>query len=185
MTYDVIVAGLGGMGSAAAFHLARRGARVLGLERFDIGHSLGSSHGLTRIIRLAYHEGAHYVPLLRRAYENWREAERLFGERLLFVTGSIDAGPEGSRVVQGALRSCVAHDLPHEVLDPGALARRFPGYALPAGFQAVYQPDGGFVASERAIIAHITLAQAAGAELHARERVLGWEPVGEGVRVRT
>ncbi|MBV8092235.1 MAG: N-methyl-L-tryptophan oxidase [Acetobacteraceae bacterium] len=185
MTYDVIVAGLGGMGSAAAFHLARRGARVLGLERFDIGHSLGSSHGLTRIIRLAYHEGAHYVPLLRRAYENWREAERLFGERLLFVTGSIDAGPEGSRVVQGALRSCVAHDLPHEVLDPGELARRFPGYALPAGFQAVYQPDGGFVASERAIIAHITLAQAAGAELHARERVLGWEPVGEGVRVRT
>ncbi|HST76740.1 MAG TPA: FAD-dependent oxidoreductase, partial [Acetobacteraceae bacterium] len=90
--YDVIVLGIGGMGSAAAFHLARRGQRVLGLERFDIPHRMGSSHGLTRIIRLAYYESPKYVPLLRRAYQNWREAERLFGEQLLFVTGSIDTG---------------------------------------------------------------------------------------------
>ena len=89
------------MGSAAAFHLARRGQRVLGLERFDIPHRMGSSHGLTRIIRLAYYESPKYVPLLRRAYQNWRETERLFGEQLLFVTGSIDTGPAGQRGVPG------------------------------------------------------------------------------------
>ena len=90
--YDVIVLGLGGMGSAALYHLARRGLRVLGLERFDLVHEHGSSHGLTRIIRLAYWEHPTYVSLLRRAYELWRELETLAGERLLHITGSIDAG---------------------------------------------------------------------------------------------
>ena len=81
--YDAIVLGVGGMGSAAAYHLARRGKRVLGLERYDIPHAMGSSHGLTRIIRLAYYEHPSYVPLLRRAYELWRELERGFGEQAL------------------------------------------------------------------------------------------------------
>ena len=96
MTYDVIVIGLGGMGSAAVYHLARRGRKVLGLERFDIPHDRGSSHGATRIIRLAYAEHANYVPLLRRAYQLWREIESEADERLLFITGGIDAGEEGS-----------------------------------------------------------------------------------------
>jgi sarcosine oxidase len=185
MTYDAIVLGLGGMGSATAFHLARAGARVLGLERFDIPHRMGSSHGLTRIIRLAYFESPLYVPLLRRAYENWRALERDWGEQLLFITGSIDAGRADSVIVRGALRSCGEHDLPHELLDAEAVARRFPALVLPDDMVAVLQPEGGFVASERAIVAHATLAQAAGAELHARERVLGWAPHGSGVRVRT
>lgn len=183
--YDTIVLGLGGMGSATAFHLARRGQRVLGLERYDIPHRMGSSHGLTRIIRLAYYESPHYVPLLRRAFENWREAERLYGEQLLFVTGSIDAGPEDSAVVQGSLGSCLEHGLTHEMLDGAEVAARFPAYRLPRSFRALYQPEGGFIASERAIVAHATLAQAAGADLRARERVLGWEPDGDGVRVTT
>lgn len=185
MTYDAIVLGLGGMGSAAACHLAKSGARVLGLERFDIPHRMGSSHGLTRIIRLAYYESPLYVPLLRRAYETWRATEQAFGERLLFTTGSIDAGPPGSVVVRGSIASCVEHGLAHEVLDGAEANRRFPGYALPAGHAAVFQPDGGFIASERAIVAHVTLAQAAGADIRARERVLGWEPAGGGVRVTT
>jgi len=183
--YDVIVLGIGGMGSAAAFHLARRGQRVLGLERFDIPHSMGSSHGLTRIIRLAYYESPKYVPLLHRAYENWREAERLFGEQLLFVTGSIDAGPPDSAVFQGSLASCAEHGLPHEVLDGEEVNARLPGYALPSSHRAVFQPEGGFIASERAIVAHVTLAQAHGADIRARERVLGWEPWRDGVRVTT
>jgi sarcosine oxidase len=92
-TYDVIVAGVGAMGAAACWQLARRGKRVLGLERFAVPHTRGSSHGVNRIIRLAYFEHPNYVPLLRRAYELWREAEGAWGEQLLYVTGGVDAGP--------------------------------------------------------------------------------------------
>src|SRR5213593_4659893 len=130
-SYDAIVVGVGGMGSAAVYELARRGIQVLGLERYDIPHDLGSSHGVNRIIRLAYWEHPAYVPLLRRAYELWRELEHRRGERLLVVTGSIDAGRTDSRTFAGALRSCAVHALPHEVLDAAALRRRFPGYQFP------------------------------------------------------
>src|SRR3712207_3554214 len=102
-SFDTIVVGVGGMGSAALWQLARRGQKVLGIERFDLGHGMGSSHGLNRIIRLAYFEHPSYVPLLRRAYELWREAESLAGERLLHVTGGLDAGLEDGRVVRGSL----------------------------------------------------------------------------------
>src|SRR3990170_4332892 len=94
--YDVIVIGVGGMGSATVYHLARRGKRVLGLERYDIPHAMGSSHGVTRIIRLAYYEHPSYVPLLRRSYELWRELETRAGERLLYITGGLDCGPPES-----------------------------------------------------------------------------------------
>ncbi len=111
--YDVVVVGVGGMGSAALYHLARRGKRVLGLERFDLLHEHGSSHGLTRIIRLAYFEHPDYVPLLRRAYELWRELEDEAREQLLHVTGIVEGG---ERILDGVLRSCAEHDLEHEVL---------------------------------------------------------------------
>jgi len=183
--YDTIVVGVGGMGSAALYHLARRGDRVLGLERFDIPHAMGSSHGVTRIIRLAYFEDPAYVPLLRRAYQLWRELQAEAGEQLLFITGGIDAGPAGSMVVEGSLRSCREHHLEHEVLTSAELTRRFPGYRLPADTVAVFQPDGGFLLSERAIVAHVNAAVAHGAEVHGRERVLDWEAPGDGVVVRT
>ncbi|ACZ37629.1 N-methyl-L-tryptophan oxidase [Sphaerobacter thermophilus] len=184
--YDSIVVGLGGMGSAALYHLARRGDRVLGLEQFDIPHAMGSSHGVTRIIRLAYFEHPSYVPLLRRAYELWRELETRAGEPLLIITGSIDAGPEDGTVVPGALRSCAEHDLPHEVLSAAELHRRFPGYCLPDDIQAVFQPEGGFLRSEQCIVAHVMAAAAHGAEVHGREPVTAWEALpGGAVRVRT
>jgi len=183
--YDAIVLGVGGMGSAACYHLARRGRRVLGVERFDVPHAMGSSHGVNRIIRLAYYEDPRYVPLLRRAYELWRELEAGFGERLLHITGSIDASEADGEVFRGALRACKEHDLPHEVLTSAELRRRYPGYRLPAEYPALFQPEGGFLVSERCIVAHVVAAQAAGAEIRARERVLGWEPVGDGVRVET
>src|SRR3954465_9649252 len=116
MRYDAIVLGIGGMGSATAYHLAKRGQRVLGIEQFGIPHELGSSHGLTRIIRLAYSEHPSYVPLLRRAYELWREMERAAGEPLLFITGGLDVGRADSETIAGSLRSCREHQLPHEVL---------------------------------------------------------------------
>jgi sarcosine oxidase len=117
-TFDVIVAGVGGMGAQTCLRLAERGHRVLGLERFDIPHTFGSSHAVNRIIRLAYFEHPSYVPLLRRAYDLWRDLESRAGEQLLFITGSMDIGPTGSAVVEGSLASCRKHDLPHELLDP-------------------------------------------------------------------
>ena len=183
--YDVIVLGVGGMGSATLFHLARRGLRVLGLERYDLVHEYGSSHGLTRIIRLAYWEHPTYVALLRRAYELWRELETLAGERLLYITGSVDAGPENGSIFQGALKSSELHGLAHEVMDGDQLHRRFPGYRLPPEIRCLYQPDGGFLLPERCNVAHAALAMARGAEVHCREPVLEWGAGGGRVWVRT
>jgi sarcosine oxidase len=184
--YDAIVIGLGGVGSAAAYHLARRGKRVLGLEQFDLLHELGSSHGITRIIRLAYHEDPSYVPLLRRAYELWHALETDAGERLLITTGSLEGGPEDGATFRGALEAAELHDLPHEVLDASEMRRRYPAYAgFEASTRVVFQPDGGFLLAERTILAHVNGALGAGAELRFREPVLAWEPIADGVRVVT
>jgi sarcosine oxidase len=187
MSYDVIVVGVGGMGSATAFQLARRGQRVLGLERFDIPHSMGSSHGVSRIIRLPYYEHSDYVPLLKRAFVLWREIEVLSGQELLVTTGSIDAGREDGELFGGALASARLHELPHEVLTGAEVNARYPGYNLPSTLRAIFQPQGGLLASERAIVAHVNAAMSFGAEIHARERVLGWDAHhgGEGVMVTT
>lgn len=183
--YNVIVIGVGSMGSATAYYLARRGQRVLGLERFDIPHDRGSYHGYTRIIRLAYYEHPSYVMLLRRAYELWREIQNRVGEQLLYITGSIDAGPADSWVFKGSWQSCLEHELPHEVLTSAQLTERFPGYRLPPETMALYQPQGGFLVPERCVVSYVTAAQALGAEIHGRERVLEWEPLANGVRVVT
>lgn len=184
-SFEVIVIGLGAMGSAALFHLARRGRSVLGLERFNIPHDRGSSHGVTRIIRLAYYEHPSYVPLLRRAYELWHDLERTAGMTLLYTTGSIDAGPRDSAIVEGSRRSCELHDLPHDILSSSELSARFPGYRLPDDTLAVFQPQGGFLLPELCISYHVIAAQSAGADVHARERVVGWEPTSRGVAVTT
>jgi len=173
------------MGSAALLHLARRNARVLGLEQFAIPHELGSSHGLTRIIRFAYWEDPAYVPLLRRAYELWRELERSSGEELLVTTGSVDAGAPDSRPIRGALDACKRFDLPYATFDSAALHRRFPGYRLPPSLVALFQPDGGYLLPERCITAHVNAAVQLGAALHTNERVIDWAVHGHHLRVRT
>ena len=183
--YDAIVIGAGGMGSAALYHLARRGLRPLGLERFAVPHEMGSSHGLTRIIRLAFHEGPEYVPFGRRAYELWRELEASAGERLLRVTGSVHAGAPGSAGFEDTLRACVEQDVPHSALTSAELSARFPGYGLPPDMMAVVQPDGGFLAPERCVAAHADAARSLGAEIREGERVWEWDAFAGGVRVRT
>ena len=183
---DVIVIGVGGMGSAATYHLARRGLDVLGLERFDIPHTQGSSHGITRIIRRAYYEHPSYIPLIERAYELWDELADRTGRPVIHRTGSIDAAPEGNVVFEGSLRSCEEHDIPHEIITGTELADRFPGYRLPDDYKALYQPDGGFVIPEESIIGHVEAAQEEGADIRARQRVLDWtETPDGGVRVET
>ncbi len=184
--YDVIVIGVGGMGSAALYHLAKRGMNALGIEQFEIPHNFGSSHGITRIIRLAYYEDLSYVPLLRRSYELWAELEGAFGEQLFFQTGSIDMGPEDSDVFSGSLRSCIENGFEHEVLSSKQLTARFPGYRMPPETMAVFQPQGGLLAPERCISAHAELAAAHGAVIHSGARVLGWDLLpDERVEVRT
>ena len=184
-TYDAIVIGVGGMGSAALYELAKRGQRVLGIERYGIAHDMGSSHGFTRIIRLAYYEDPSYVPLLRRAYELWRELQEVMGEQVLHITGSIDAGPPGSFTFDGSLESCKMHGIPHEVLTSAEISSRFPGYRLPSETMAVYQEDGGFLVPEKCIEGYVELARGLGAEVHTDERVLDWSATSSGVRVIT
>ena len=185
-SYDCIVLGVGAMGSSTVYDLAaKRGQKVLGLEKFDIPHAEGSSHGVNRIIRLAYYEHPSYVPLMRRAYELWEEIEKMAGEKLLYRIGSIDTAPAGHEVFEGSLESCLVHDIPHEVLNHEQINRRFPGYEIPPGHMGLLQEDGGFVLAERSIVAYVNASLAAGADIHARESVLNWETSGDGVRVYT
>jgi len=183
--YDVIVVGVGAMGSATVAELAARGQRVLGLERSGVPTETGSSGGVTRIIRLAYNEDPRYVPLVRRAYQRWHDLSDRIGERLLITTGGVDAGRPDSVMVQGALAACREHDIPFELLEAPDLRERFPGFDLPDDMVGVYQADAGFVLSERAIAAYAMTAIDDGAEIHGHEPVLDWEPDGEGVVVRT
>jgi sarcosine oxidase len=184
-TYDAIVIGQGGMGSAAAYHLSRRGLRVLGLDRYDVGHERGSSHGINRIIRRPYYEHGGYVPLVARAYELWRDLELASGQKLLHITGGLDIGHECSHTITGALAACRRYALPYELLDSASLATRFEAFRLPLDLCAVYQQDGGFVLSEAAIMAHVRLAKAHGAEIREREVVQNWSAHASGVRVVT
>jgi sarcosine oxidase len=163
--YDAVVVGVGTMGSAALYHLARRGCRVLGLEQYDVPHELGSMHGETRIVRLAYHEHPAYVPLLLRAYELWRELDA----SLLHLVGSLDVGAEHGPLIAGAIASLREHGLPYELVEPR-------GIGVAEGEVALLQRDGGYVEAERAVRAHVDAAVAAGAELRTGERVLEWTP---------
>ncbi len=183
--FDVVVCGLGAMGSAAVYHLARRGKRVLGLERYAPGHDRGSSHGQTRIIRLGYFEHPSYVPLVRRAYALWRELEAACRRQLLHVTGIAEIGAPESALVQGTLASSRLHGLRHELLAAPELMQRFPAFKLPPDYVAVVQPDGGFLEVEPSIQVQLALAAAAGADIRSGESVQAIEPGTDTVRVRT
>jgi sarcosine oxidase len=183
--FDVVVCGLGAMGSAALLHLARRGQRVLGIERYAPGHDRGSSHGATRVIRLGYFEHPSYVPLLRRAYALWRELEQASGLELLHITAIVEIGSRQSALVQGTLASAHLHHLHHEVLAASELMQRFPAFKLPADYVGVLQPDGGWLAVEPAFAAWISLAARAGAEIRSGDTVHAIEQRPGAVRIRT
>ena len=183
--FDVIVVGLGAMGSSTAYHLARAGARVLGLEQFDIPHALGSSHGSSRMIRLAYYEHPDYVPLLRRAYELWDELEAESNQKIIHLTGGLYTGPPASEVLSGSIQAAQRYGLGHELLSRAELASAFPQFTVPDDYIAMLDHAGGFVLPERAITAYCDLAMRRGAELHGREPVLEWQSTPAGVSVRT
>lgn len=185
--FDVIVVGLGAMGSAAAYHLAGNNRKVLGLEAFGPAHDRGSSHGESRIIRQAYFENPAYVPLVLRAYELWDRLQRESGKDLLTITGGLAIGPERGDLVSGCLRSAREYDLPHELLDPGQMRSRFPQFFLAPEEIAFYEERAGFLRPEECIRQHLRGASDRGATLHIEEPVLSWSASnqGEGVTVQT
>ncbi|MET9903013.1 N-methyl-L-tryptophan oxidase [Streptomyces sp. NPDC006446] len=184
-TYDVIVIGLGGMGSAAAHHLSARGARVLGLEKFGPVHNRGSSHGGSRITRQSYFEDPAYVPLLLRAYKLYDELERATGRDIATLCGGVMVGHPDSRTVSGSLLSAQRWDLPHEMLDATEIRRRFPTLTPDDDEVALFEARAGLLRPENTVAAHLQLATRQGADLHFDEPMTRWEPYRDGVRVHT
>lgn len=181
--FDVAVIGLGAMGSAALSSAAARGAKAIGIEAHFPAHALSSSHGDSRLIRLGYFEDPSYVPLLKRAYENWRSLEARLRAEILTVTGVLQIGAPESKIVSGTRASCEMHGLPHELLDKGAMKRRFPAFELGDGEVGLLDPQGGYVRPEAAIMGYLKLAAEDGAALHFGERVVAIEPDDAGVTI--
>lgn len=185
MPYDVIIIGLGAMGSAAAYHLAQRGKRVLGIDRFTPPHTFGSSHGESRIIREAYYEHPLYVPLVQRAYELWADLEQCARRKLFLQTGGLMIGAENGALVQGALLSARTHQLAHEVLAAREIRNRFPAFHPTEEMVGVWEPRAGVLFPEQCIAAHLHAAQQHGAVLHGNEIARHWEKEGSGIAIVT
>lgn len=184
-THDVIIAGLGAMGSAAAFHLAQRGIRVLGFDRFAPPHTKGSTHGKTRVIRQAYFEDPAYVPIVQRAYQLWRELEGKSRMTLMVRTGGLMIGRPDSEVVVGSTLSAEQHGLEHEVLSRAEVVRRYPCLRPDRDMIAVYEPEAGILFPEACVSAHLEFARSFGAQIRLSEPLLGWEADDNGVSVTT
>lgn len=184
-TFDVAVIGVGAMGSAACYHLAKSGLRVLGIDRFGIPNTRGSSHGATRILRLGLHESKRYVPMVLRAVELWDELGAATGHPLFHRIGSLDISNPSGPIFSGSLAACEACGIEHEVLTAAELSARFPAVRPEPDMAAVYQPSSGFVEPEAAISAHVNLAIEAGAEIHGCEQVMDWKRTGAGFQITT
>ena len=184
-TFDVIVIGAGGMGSAAAFELARRGRSVLALEQFPLVHDRGSSHGHTRIIRRAYYEHPAYVPLVRRAFEGWYDLEQRTGRHLLTECPCLGIGPPDGEVITGVLSAAREHRLDVDRLLPVDLRTRFPQFRFDDGYVGVLERDAGFLYVEDCVLAHLDAARSLGVTIQSEEPVTGWSAAGDGVTVST
>ncbi len=183
--YDVIVLGLGAMGSAAADHLARAGYDVLGLDRHHPPHPYGSSHGRTRVVRTAYFEHPDYVPWIERAWQLWRELETDAGTEIVTRTGGLHLGTPDGTQVPGARRALTEHGFEHEALDAEQIRQRFPAFDPRGDHEAVLEEDAGFVRVPEAIQAHLDRARAHGARLVFGEQAWGWAEHPSHVRVST
>ena len=183
--YEVAVAGLGAMGSATAYELALRGSRVIGFDRFTPPHTLGSTHGRTRIIREAYFEDPLYVPLVQRAYEKWQDLETRTQQRLFIQTGGLMIGPEDGELFAGALASAREHSLPHEVLSAAETHRRFPGLQPDSQMLALHEPRAGLLLPELCVQSFLDLARAHGADLRTESPDARWSARKDGIEVET
>jgi len=185
MTADVIVVGLGAMGSAAAYHLARRGLSVIGVDRYAPPHALGSSHGESRVIREAYFEHPVYVPFVRRAYEGWQALEREAGRTLFVPTGCLVLGTPDSALVTGASRSAAIHGVQHVMLDPSEVRGRFPALAPRDDHVGLLEHRGGVLLPEACIQAHLEAAARHDTRIITGARVMSWDARADRVEVET
>lgn len=184
-TCDCLVIGVGGAGSAALRHLAGRGADAIGIERFEVAHDRGSSHGETRVIRQAYFEHPDYVPLLRSAYRLWDDLAAESGCPLFRRCGLILSGAPESEVLSGSRLASERHGVPVELLNRKAASERFPQFRFPAGHEVLFEPGAGYLLVEECVRAHVEVAVRHGASLRTGETVTGWSSDAGGVRVRT
>lgn len=183
--FDVIVLGVGSMGSATCYYLAKQGYNVLGLEQFDIPHDQGSHAGQSRIIRKAYFEHPDYVPLLQRAYDNWKEIEAVSGAQIYFPTGLFYAGKPGETLIKGVRESAQKYNVRVESLSHAEATNRFSQFQIPQDYDILFEPDAGFVTPERAVLVYVDQAIRAGANIHVKEKTISWEKHGDTINVRT
>jgi sarcosine oxidase len=183
--FDVIVLGVGSMGSSTCYHLAKQGYKVLGLEQFDIPHELGSHGGQSRIIRKAYAEHPDYVPLLQRAYENWKTLENETGTQVYFKTGLLYCGETNDSFIKGVQLSSEKYNIPVEELSQADAQKRYPQFKLPDGYMQLFEPDAGFVTPERSILLFAEQAIKRGAIIRTREKVLQWKRDNGTISVTT
>ncbi len=181
----VAVIGAGMAGSAAAMHLARAGARVTLFDQYAFGHDRGSSHGATRLFRIAYFEHPDYVPILQRAFAMWKALEKEAGETLFHQTGVLEAGPPEGEFMKGLAKAVADHNLPVPQLGAADIALDHPQLKLPPHFTAWFEREAGFVLAGKTVMHQTRFAKEAGASLRAETPVLGWTPVAGGVAVET
>jgi sarcosine oxidase len=183
--FDTIVLGVGSMGSSTCYYLASRGYSVLGLEQFDIPHDQGSHAGQSRIIRKAYFEHSDYVPLLQRAYQNWKQLEERTGSQVYFSTGLFYAGKSDQVLIKGVRESAVKHNIHIESLSQNEVKKRFSQFQIPEEYNVLFEPDAGFITPERAILLFVDQAIRAGAHIHTKEKAMSWRKEGESIIVVT
>ena len=183
--FDVIVLGVGSMGSAACYHLAKRGVKVLGLDQFEIPHNQGSHHGKSRMIRKTYYEHPDYVPLLHRAYELWDELEEKASETVINRTGALYLCSSEDSVVSGSLHAAKKHKLPHRYLTASEIREDYPAFSVDDSFEGFFEPEGGYLRPEQGIVEHAWQASGAGAKILTNTPALSWKATSDGVEVNT
>ena len=183
--YDVIVLGAGGVGSATLYHLAKRGVRAIGIDRFDPPHDRGSTHGQSRVIRQAYYEHPNYVPLLRESYREWFDVETLLGRKLFHQVGLLEVGPGDGAVVPNVLKAAAQYDIRVESLTPAQVEAHWPGLRVDPSFAGVFEPAAGYLLVEDCVQAHLDLARAAGAEVLVNNEVVSVSSDSKSVVVTT
>jgi sarcosine oxidase len=184
-TYDVIVLGVGSMGSSTCYHLAKKGYKVLGLEQFDIPHEQGSHAGQSRIIRKAYGEASDYVPLLERAYENWQTLESETGSQVYYKTGLLYFAAANDTFLETVKQSSSQYKIPVNKLTVKACTHKYPQFKLPADFQRLEEPNAGLLTPERSILLLVQEAILKGAVIRTKEKVTEWKRENGTVTVKT
>jgi sarcosine oxidase len=183
--FDVIVIGVGSMGSSACYYLAKQGLSVLGLEQFSVPNEMSSHTGQSRIIRKAYFEHPAYVPLLQRAYKNWTNLENITNEKVYYQTGLLYCGQYGGAMMKGIQTSADKYQIPLENIDGTVLGHHYSAFNIPAGYKTLLEPEAGFIVPEKAISLYTKTAVALGAVIRQQCIVTGWAKTKEGIVVHT